>query len=358
MISFFNLRWCLLFLALAPQLFVRARLVGHRATTEASTKTAANAVDTSSSCRAASEQDAELLLSKEFMIHKVHVATHLSDIVNREEYGRIEDMIDEQRKVFERFDGFHDYNDQSLVAKTKDTQTCFVTFQSTDPGNGVVAFLMDQWQNVNPFKVRIGTSDCYARKGYVNAYNASSYKDEQRKSIDACVASCGDTPCPLVLSGFSQGGSAAVVAAADLAHYNPEVITFGAARVIVDRDNAPCTESINPANHYRFVTADTATGYDAIPNQINVWNERHVGHFFLLDADGDNLPLNMPSMDDNVSRRPRTLDMHDFVLYRERIEALLESDCFPLAVAKWSVGHYCRYDDECSSESCVEFACA
>lgn len=76
------------------------------------------------------------------MVNKVKVVMELSDMVNREEYGDIEDLVEDQRNIFERFDGFSDYNDQSLVAKTKDTNICFATFQSTDPGNGIFAFLL------------------------------------------------------------------------------------------------------------------------------------------------------------------------------------------------------------------------
>ena len=65
------------------------------------------------------------------MIQKVNVTRTLASVVSREHSGaNIEDLIEEQRKIYERFDGFSDVNDQALVAKTKDTQTCFATFQS------------------------------------------------------------------------------------------------------------------------------------------------------------------------------------------------------------------------------------
>lgn len=83
-------------------------------------------------------------LSKEFLINKVNVSMQLSDIVNRDIYGPIEDLVEEQRKIYERFDGFSDFNDQALVAKTKDAQVCFVTFQGTDSGNGLLAFALGE----------------------------------------------------------------------------------------------------------------------------------------------------------------------------------------------------------------------
>ena len=93
-------------------------------------------------CPAVYPKNAAFNLTEEFMVNKVKVVMELSDMVNREEYGDIEDLVEDQRNIFERFDGFSDYNDQSLVAKTKDTNICFATFQSTDPGNGIFAFLL------------------------------------------------------------------------------------------------------------------------------------------------------------------------------------------------------------------------
>lgn len=70
-------------------------------------------------------------LTEDFMIKKVNVTRTLSSVVSREHSGQdIEDLIEEQRQIYELFDGFSDCNDQALIAKTKDTKTCFVTFQS------------------------------------------------------------------------------------------------------------------------------------------------------------------------------------------------------------------------------------
>ena len=71
-------------------------------------------------------------ITKDFFIHKVNVTRTLASVVSREHSGKpIDDLIEEQRQIYELFDGFSDINDQALVAKTKDTQTCFATFQST-----------------------------------------------------------------------------------------------------------------------------------------------------------------------------------------------------------------------------------
>lgn len=73
-----------------------------------------------------------LNLTEAFMI-RAKVVLDLATVVNSEVSGPIEDLIEEQRKIYERFDGFSNgINDQALVAKTKDTQTCFATFQSVN----------------------------------------------------------------------------------------------------------------------------------------------------------------------------------------------------------------------------------
>lgn len=72
--------------------------------------------------------------SRDFFVKKVNVTMRLSDIVNRDDYGPIEDLIEEQRKHYERFDGWSDFNDQALVAKTFDG-ICFMTFAATGSGS-------------------------------------------------------------------------------------------------------------------------------------------------------------------------------------------------------------------------------
>ena len=172
-----------------------------------------------------------------------------------------------------------------------------------------------------------------------------------RQRLDACVTSCDGGNCPLVLGGFSQGGAAAIAASIDLNHYNPEVITFAALRTIVDKE--ACTV-IDESKHYRFVNS-RSDGYDVVPMQFNLYGERHVGTLLLLDD--DNFPLLSPEMSDNESRRPRTLALHDYPTYRERIEGMIDRNCFPIPVAKWPEGHYCRYDTECDTSYCEDKTC-
>ena len=172
----------------------------------------------------------------------------------------------------------------------------------------------------------------------------------RRESVDDCVASC-DGGCPLVLGGESNGGAAAVVASIDYAHYNPEVITFAAPKAV--KKNSACT-AIKEENHYRFV--NTANGkYDCVVMQINIFNERHVGWPIYLDD--LNFPLQSTGISESKSRTPTTMALHEWSLYIERIEGMVDRKCFPVPVAKWPDGHYCNYDDECDSLYCVKDEC-
>jgi hypothetical protein len=121
--------------------------------------------------------------------------------------------IEDYRKIYERFDVWRDWNDQTVVAKTADG-TCHAAFAGSSLWNP-----FDQWQNLNPFPKRLGSDSCWVRRGYFNAYN-TSYKDEFRVALDSCMASCGNgTLCNLVLSGYSQGTTAKPV-------YQPAKITM------------------------------------------------------------------------------------------------------------------------------------
>jgi len=80
----------------------------------------------------------KLSLSEDFF-KRARVMLELAFVVESDQVGPIEDQIEKQREIYERFDGWSDCDDQALVAKTKDTGTCFAIFQGTDGAN-----LLDQ----------------------------------------------------------------------------------------------------------------------------------------------------------------------------------------------------------------------
>ncbi|CAB9515266.1 expressed unknown protein [Seminavis robusta] len=298
----------------------------------------------------------KLLLSKEFFVNYVNQSLYISDIIKAQDYGPIEDLVPELEKVYERVDAFSDIDDQALIVKTKDTQLCFAAFQASDRGDrmveGWIGYILDQWHNINPFTYKIKGTDCKIRQGTFDAYN-TTYKVDFRRALNACVESCGDEQCPLVLAGDSQGGAVAMAAAIDVTQlYDPTVITFAAPKALVK--SMPCS-ILNTEKHFRFVNTDVQGRYDLVVNQVNIFNEKHTGWTLLLDD--INFPLGSPGLDDSRDRCPGTNDLHEYTIYRDRVQAIIDRDCFPLPVGGWPDGHYCRFDDECQTNQCHQRRC-
>lgn len=276
-------------------------------------------------------------LSKDF-IQQAYEGINLIDMMENESVD-LEDMIATGRKKYATFEAWGDIDDEALVAKTNDTNRCHAVFRGTDIFN-----MYDQFQNIAFLNERIDGTDCVVRQGYKDAY-FTAYLNTFRTEVENCVASC-EGGCPLVLSGHSQGGAAAVVASIDLRAYNPTVITFGAPRAIHD-DGDPCTAA-NSSNHYRFINT-LNNQFDRVPSMGSVFNAKHIGHTFLLD-DG-NFHVVGTGLNDDQSRTPWT-DLPHFVnIYKRRIQAMVNRGCYPVPVAKWSNDHFCGRSDECEDDS-------
>jgi len=263
-------------------------------------------------------------------------AWKLNELVTLSTSGPIWKVAKEQRKTnnYDIFSGFWDINDQALVAKKFDQDVCYLAIMGTMALNP-----FDQMQNLAICDFRVGGSDCLVRGGFFDAYN-TSYQDELRLSIDACVASCTGN-CELVVTGHSQGAAAAIVAAVDLRHYNPSTITFGSPRPFMFKDGFHCTD-FNSDKHLRFINTKQAQ-YDSVPfGTLSM--SMMLGRTILLDD--NNWPLGYPGLNNDLQRAPENLDLHDPDLYQERMESMLFRNCFPIPAARWGNGHYCNYDDE------------
>ena len=294
----------------------------------------------------------------------IYTAQILAKFVTAEDLTS-EESIEEQRKFYERYNVYRTRSDSALIAKTKGEAVCYATFAGTNSFS-----LVDLWQNINPLGIRIG--DCAMKRGYYQAY-AANHIDELRVEIDACVASCNDG-CRLVLSGFSQGGSAAIAAAVDLRRYNPTTITFGAPPAFKEiSDEAPCTD-FNGEDHYWFInTKDSHWFLDQpIYDQVTVGGTyvafsrgpplaarfleyRMMGMPLLLDD--VNWPISYPDLNSDFVRYPASPQIHASQVYIDRIRALYDQGCYPIPVGKWMAGHYCNFDDECASGFCADEKC-
>ena len=123
---------------------------------------------------------------------------------------------------------------------------CFVAFRgSKSPLNFNTGTLQD-WFGENfdfrPYEVfsrhdkenNDNNNSCYVHRGYYKAYSGVGI-DKIHTFIDDCMSSNSNRQ--LVLTGFSQGGAAAIVGAIINFKYDPFVITFGQPPVLQTNTN-------------------------------------------------------------------------------------------------------------------------
>ena len=112
---------------------------------------------------------------------------------------------DYYREEYDFFDAFDDgLNDVAVVAKTNGV--CYAVFRGTQELN-----FFDNMQNFLPGFRKVPGTDCFARKGFYNAY-FTNYHEDFETSVRECVESCQGDQCDLVLSGGSQGAGGSVFA--------------------------------------------------------------------------------------------------------------------------------------------------
>lgn len=180
------------------------------------------------------------------------------------------------------FGYFDDEPDQALTARTVDGY-CFAAFRGT-------SLNVDDWsQNLQIGESEVcadggggrGRACCSSRVGFYDAYD-TTYRAAVEGSIRDCARSCPNRDECVVLTGHSQGGAVAAVAAVVLADLNPTVITFGQPPTV----DAPCP-LLNGERIYRFVnTKATAVGiaYDPVPMAPGLGAD-HFGNMIILSDD-------------------------------------------------------------------------
>lgn len=245
---------------------------------------------------------------------------------------------------------------------------CFVGFRET------TASLADVEQNLgftftpacNGTATDPTTTCCPVRAGYNAAYNAP-FRGDLEVALDQCLttyATCTDNTTCTVLTGFSQGGAIAAVAALHLAALNPYVISFGQPPT-VHRDFCPLIAS---DRWYRYVNthdgnAGNRIGYD-FASMSTALNARHVGHMILFPADHNSTGYAYLGRDLTDYRiRPSSIAAHfmadSYVAsaqyhpgYVDHIRFLLEQGTFPVALTGYVDGSLCTQNRECASGSC------
>lgn len=150
------------------------------------------------------------------------------------------------------------------VLVTKHRNKCFVAFRGTkgfpysilNEFSQVEDWMSDAHQSINP-NWSENEKGCRYRLGFNNAYQ--SMRSFIFDKLSECKAKCNGDGCPVVLTGHSQGGGAAVAASFDerpdmkQLFNDPLVVTFGAPPIAGNQEE--CESSTNPEKHFRIVMA-------------------------------------------------------------------------------------------------------
>jgi len=253
---------------------------------------------------------------------------------------------------------FVDEPDQALFAE-KDG-FCYGVFR------GTTMTFVDWNQNFDPRSEPICTDAdsnvcCNTRQGFYDAYYASYYGDIE-DAVRKCAKKCENPNECVVLTGHSQGGAIAALAAVRMADLNPRVFTFGEPPTI----DYPC-QAVTSERWYRFVnTKDSTYGtvgvtYDPVPFAPGMGTEQF-GYFIMLASDLTGTAF--IGLDSNEQFHPLNVDgfeahsmigkTDDYPGYLDRIEALIDNanGIFPVRANGFISPVLCTKDIECESQKC------
>ena len=263
---------------------------------------------------------------------------------------------------YESYKKYKGIKDEAVLAKTKDGK-CLLFFPGTNGLNPLDVFqnFLPGFQQVCPIDLTVGGECCQARSGYYSGYD-TYYRAELEGDVAACVATCLNADECLYISGHSQGGSVARIAAIRFQYANPIVISFANGRTL----NAECTQ-LNSSRWIRFVNtrAKFYKGliYDPWPffSQIDHKAYNHgVTYIFSEDVTA------LATVTVNAYERVGPLDwsqiahaidfdvgwLHLGAGYLNRIARIIDNGVFPVPTNGFSSGYYCTRDEECQSKSC------
>lgn len=256
--------------------------------------------------------------------------------------------------------------DQAIVAK-KDGR-CYIAFRGT-------TLTIDDWlqnaglgsRNIYKDNNVSDTSDeyCVVRGGFAD-FLFTDVVTQGRADVGECVSECESLDDCLVVTGHSQGGATATVAAITLYSLNPMIVTFGQPPTA----NPDCPY-INNTQMYRYVNwlqdngVDNDLGFDLVvyaPNWVS--GSEHYGYNILVGEDPANAYfggfghdiLFHPGISD-LEVAAHTMSGANYS-YESRVKNLYYS--LPEVGVSGSVGGtICEdsYMDLCQSGSCVEFHC-
>lgn len=260
---------------------------------------------------------------------------------------------------FDVMKNFLEEPDQALVAEKNGY--CFVAFRGT-------TLTMSDWmQNFEVGKKSVCSSDkevcCNVRKGFFDAYQSPTYVTDLESTVNDCVKRCPNPDECLVLTGHSQGGAVAAVAAIHFSAENPYVITFGEPPSV----NPGC-KLVSASRWYRYVNSirsETAgiygISYDPVPFAPGLGTIVY-GQMIILGADhqhvayiGMNSTKSFSPVNVKGAVAHSMIGTERYPGYLDRIHTLVaEAKTYPIPVNGWSAPNYCTEDDECATGKCAK----
>jgi hypothetical protein len=210
------------------------------------------------------------------------------------------------------------------------------------------------------------TSCCKMRKGFERTYE-STFRQELEDSLKACASQCSDPDDCVILSGYSQGGATAAVAALRLSKLQPKVVSLEPPPTVF-----PNCELIDSNRWYIFTNAftqepgltqeESGLVYDIVPFLPGL-GAVPLGHNFLFTEDTSGVAYlgldTLGEIQGPFAANPHFLrsDTNSGVL--DRIEAILNhvnnnvvNNAF-VRTSGISMGFPCSHDSECESRVCA-----
>jgi Lipase (class 3) len=267
---------------------------------------------------------------------------------------------------YEFIDAFNEEVDQAVLVKIEDY--CMVAFRGTD-----LTSWYDMYQNVmlgnTPVCDTNSGACCNAENGFYDAYNRG-YRNELENKIRFCSSQCKQdttntetvTKCPtVVLTGHSQGGSIATIAAIVLSDLSPIVITFGQPPTI----DASCP-LLDGNSIYRFVNSRIGrrgTTYDPVP--YLPYRASQYGHQIMLGDDTTRVAYigQSPGIEFQPWDSENFFETHrltsNSVGYLDRIDSLVTANANAAVIPSsgFQDGSACTNGSECDSEICFVERC-
>lgn len=295
------------------------------------------------------------------LLQITHKAIHLSNLAYDED-----PLSSTWNFAYDSMDVFNEDVDQAVLVKIEDY--CLVAFRGTE-----LSSWGDMYQNVMLGNAPVCDTNsgmcCNAEDGFYNAYNRG-YRNELENKIRFCSAQCQldatttetTTKCPtVVLTGHSQGGSIATIAAIVLSDLSPLVITFGQPPTI----DASCP-LLDNNSIYRFVNSRIGrrgTTYDPVP--YLPYRASQYGHQIMLGDDTTRVAYIGQST--GIAFRPWDSEnffathrlTSDSVGYLDRIDSIVNAntDVAIVPSSGFLDGSACSRGSECDSKICYAERC-